>query len=85
MADARLSIRVDKGIKDKAERVFRELGLSTSTGINIYLNAVAKREEIPFPLSLKKTRADTVSDKELFAASDKLMEENRKVYEVLAQ
>jgi hypothetical protein len=31
------------------------------------------------------SKAEFLSDKELFTVSDKLMEENRKVYEVLAQ
>ena len=51
MPEARLSVRVDKDVKQRAENVFRELGLTMSTGINLYLKQVALQQSIPFLLT----------------------------------
>jgi len=51
MPEARLSVRVDEDIKRRAENVFRELGLTMSAGINLYLNQVALQQSIPFLLT----------------------------------
>ena len=51
MAEARLSVRVDEEIKKRAENVFHALGLTLSTGINLYLNQVAAQRGIPFSLT----------------------------------
>jgi addiction module RelB/DinJ family antitoxin len=51
MPEARLSVRVDDEVKRRAENVFRELGMTMSTGINLYLMQVALQRGIPFPLT----------------------------------
>jgi len=51
MHESRLSVRVDEGVKKRAESVFRDLGLTMSTGINLYLNQVAIHKGIPFALT----------------------------------
>jgi len=51
MSEARLSVRVNKDVKRRAENVFRELGLTMSAGINLYLNQVALQKGIPFFLT----------------------------------
>ena len=54
MAEARLNVRVDAGIKDQAEIVFQKLGLTMSSGINIFLSKVAAEQRVPFSLTLKR-------------------------------
>ena len=51
MQEARLSVRVDEDIKKRAESVFRDLGLTMSAGITLYLSQVALQQGIPFSLS----------------------------------
>ena len=51
MQDARLSVRVDEEIKKRAESIFRDLGLTMSAGIALYLNQVALQQGIPFALT----------------------------------
>ena len=51
MPEARLSVRVDDDVKRQAEAVFHELGMTISTGVNLYLNQVARQRGIPFPLT----------------------------------
>ncbi len=48
------SISVDSRVKQEATAVFEELGLSFSTGIEIYLRAVARERRIPFDIDLNK-------------------------------
>ena len=54
MAEARLNIRVDAGIKEQAESVFQKLGLTMSSGVNIFLTKVASEQRIPFSLALDR-------------------------------
>jgi addiction module RelB/DinJ family antitoxin len=52
MATVNYSLRVDEEDKQRAEQVFRPLGMTLSTGINIYLKAVGRQQKIPFELTL---------------------------------
>ena len=63
MSEARLSVRVDAEIKRQVEAIFHELGMTMSTGINLYLNQVARQRGIPFPLT--QMPQDKHSDMEL--------------------
>jgi len=58
MSEARLNIRIDAGIKEQAESVFQQLGLTLSSGVNIFLSKVVAEQGIPFPLTID--RADVV-------------------------
>ena len=52
MATTNLNIRTDKDIKDQAEQIFNELGLSMTTAVNIFLRATIREHGIPFELKL---------------------------------
>jgi len=54
MAEARLSIRVDAEVKAQAEDVFGKLGLTISSGVNIFLSKVVTEQGIPFPITLER-------------------------------
>ena len=58
MMDARLSIRVDADIKAQAEDVLSKLGLTISSGVNIFLSKVVAEQGIPFPVTVE--RAETM-------------------------
>lgn len=45
-----ITIRVDKEIKDDAVRIFKAVGLSFNSAIEIYLRAVVREKKIPFEL-----------------------------------
>ena len=53
---ATITLRVDDEIKRQAEEVFKEIGLGTSAGINIYLTKVAKERAVPFKLEAPRKR-----------------------------
>lgn len=48
---AQISLRVDDDVKFEAEETFKEIGLSMSAAINIFLKKVARERKIPFELS----------------------------------
>lgn len=47
---AAITIRVDKEVKEDAVRIFKAVGLSFNSAIEIYLRAVVREKRIPFEL-----------------------------------
>lgn len=47
---AAITIRVDKEVKEDAVKVFKQIGLSFNTAIEVYLRAVVRERRIPFEL-----------------------------------
>jgi len=54
MATVNYTLRIDENDKQIAEQVFKGLGMTFATGINIYLKTVGRQQEIPFELALRK-------------------------------
>lgn len=52
MATTNLNIRVDKDIKDQADRIYSELGMNMTTAINMFLRTTIREQGIPFSLKL---------------------------------
>ena len=52
MATTNLNIRTDKAVKDQAEEIFNELGLSMTTAVNLFLRTSLREHGIPFALKL---------------------------------
>jgi addiction module RelB/DinJ family antitoxin len=51
---ATICLRIDEKLKRESEAVLRQLGLSTSEAIKIFLSAVLNRKGIPFPVQLEE-------------------------------
>ncbi|MCL2185955.1 MAG: type II toxin-antitoxin system RelB/DinJ family antitoxin [Treponema sp.] len=47
-----LNIRIDKELKEQAERFFGELGLNMSSAFNIFVRQSLRQGKIPFEISL---------------------------------
>lgn len=54
MASVNYTLRIDEGDKANAEHVFKELGMTFATGINIYIKMVSRQQRIPFDLALNE-------------------------------
>jgi addiction module RelB/DinJ family antitoxin len=54
MPTVNYTLRVDENDKHGAEHVFKELGMTFATGINIYLKTVSRQKRIPFDLALNE-------------------------------
>jgi len=52
MATTNYILSINDTDKQRAEQVFNELGMTFSTGINIYIQTVSRQQKIPFELSL---------------------------------
>ncbi len=61
MATTNLNIRIDKAIKEQAEEIFNELGLSMTTAINMFLRTAIREQGIPFELKLDTPNATTIT------------------------
>ena len=48
-----VTIRVDEGLKEDAQRLFNEIGMSMSTAVNIFLKQCVKEGTIAFELAGK--------------------------------
>ncbi len=47
-----INIRMDKDVKNAAEKIFNELGLNMTTAINIFLRKSIQEQGIPFDVKL---------------------------------
>ena len=74
MSTVNYTLRLDEIDKQKAEQVFRALGMSFSTGINIYIKAVGRQMGIPFPLTV----SDVPIPMTLMNALEDLQEESKR-------
>lgn len=57
---ANLNIRTEKEIKESAEIVLSQLGLTMSAAVNIFLRQVIRENGIPFELKLKEPNTATI-------------------------
>lgn len=59
-----VTIRLDKEVKENAERMFSGLGMNLSTAINIYVRQALRQGKIPFeiydPFYSEKNQAELV-------------------------
>ncbi len=49
--DVRVTVRVDKDLKEQAESLFERLGMNMSTALNVFLRKAVDVKAIPFPIS----------------------------------
>ena len=47
-----ISMRLNRKVKEEAEKIFSSLGLTLTAGVNLYLSQVVMQQRIPFALTL---------------------------------
>ena len=60
MASTNLNIRLDSEIKKKAQKIFADLGLDTTTAINIFLRQVIRTNGLPFEIKADTPNEETI-------------------------
>ena len=50
---AQVNIRMDDSLKEKADRLFEELGLNMTTAVNMFVRQVIRQGGIPFEITTK--------------------------------
>ena len=56
-----LTIRLDKQVKQDAEKLFNELGMTLSGAINIFLHQALEVEGLPFAVNKKRPNRETIA------------------------
>ncbi len=70
-----ITVRVDSNTKEKANRVFKEVGLDMSTAVNIFLKQVIRSNGIPFQISADIPNKATIDAfKEIDAGGGKVFD-----------
>ena len=60
MPNISMNIRMDKNIKEQAQKLFSEFGLDMTTAINIFLRQSIREQKIPFELRLNTPNKETL-------------------------
>ena len=61
MAATVLNIRTEKEIKEQAEQIFSELGMTMTTAVNLFLRTAIRENGIPFSLKLDTPNETTAA------------------------
>ena len=61
MVATNLTVRIDSSLKDEAEMLFKDLGMSLSTAFNIFLRQAVRMQAIPFAISRGVTNRATLA------------------------
>ena len=76
---ATLNLRVDPEVKQSAESVLSQLGLSMSTAVDMFLRQVSLTGGIPFRVALpeapRSVDVDSMTDRQLFEALSRGLQE----------
>lgn len=64
-----LNLRINPEVKENAEKILSQLGVSISSAVTMFLNQVILTESIPFPIALpqapSRVNLDSMSQEEL--------------------
>jgi len=70
-----LSIRIDRDLKDEADKVFNALGMNLTTAITVFVRQAVRQKKIPFEITLYPDNDNKSSImREALAASERIWE-----------
>jgi DNA-damage-inducible protein J len=52
---------MDKGLKERADMLFSELGMNMTTAMNVFVRQSVRQGKIPFEIALARPNAETLS------------------------
>jgi len=67
-----LSIRIDRSLKDEADRIFNALGMNLTTAITIFVKQSVRQKKIPFEIALEAEESKVFSLQNAMAASERI-------------
>lgn len=85
MANINVTIRIDKKLKTQADELFRDLGLSFSSAITMFVKQAVREQRIPFEVKRTGTTIQTATDSSVEKLSKNLIEKNIIAYKELAK
>ncbi|MDR1953299.1 MAG: type II toxin-antitoxin system RelB/DinJ family antitoxin [Clostridiales Family XIII bacterium] len=68
-----LSIRIDRDLKDEADRIFSALGMNLTTAITVFVRQAVRQKKIPFEIALATDSEDRgVTMQDAMVASERI-------------
>ena len=67
-----LSIRIDRDLKDEADKMFNALGMNLTTAITVFVRQAVRQKKIPFEIALNVDESKGVSLRDAMAASERI-------------
>ncbi len=61
MANTSMNIRMDADVKRQAQQIFSDMGMDTTTAINIFLRQVIRTHSIPFDIKTDAPNEETLA------------------------
>lgn len=56
-----ITIRMDSDLKEKADKLFNDLGMNISTAFNVFVRQSLREGRIPFNISLNQPNKETIA------------------------
>lgn len=84
MPTVKITFKTDEKLKTRADKLFAEYGLPLDAALDLFLQHAVREQCVPFD-AVRILPPDIANDKELDAASKKLLEQNAEAYEELAK
>jgi DNA-damage-inducible protein J len=82
---AQVNIRIDDGLKEKADKLFDELGLNMTTAFNIFVRQTVRQGGIPFEITTKIDPFYSESNMNVLRKSIKEAEEGKIVTKTMEE
>lgn len=58
MATTTIQFRMDSDLKQRLEKIFKEMGLNMTTAMNLFAHAVVNQGKIPFDITAPKSQIE---------------------------
>ena len=58
---AQVNIRIDDELKEAGDRLFKELGISFSSAVSMFISQAIREQAMPFQVSARKPRSITIA------------------------
>lgn len=85
MANINVTIQMDENLKLQSEELLKDLGLSLSAAINIFIKQAVREQRIPFEIKRNVTHFQQAPDNKVEEISDQLIINNYKSHKDLAK
>lgn len=60
-ATSNMNIRMDKEVKEQAQRIFAELGMDMTTAVNVFLRQAIRYNGFPFDVRINTPNDETIA------------------------
>ena len=83
-----MTIRIDSDVRNQMNDICSKLGMTTSTAINLFINAFVREKGMPFPVSLKndnKSIVETINRTQMLKDADEILNQFASDYERMAK